>query len=162
MPILNEILIKEIGEANIPPLKWEKINGGAYTFKININNSIEMVEVFFEPMWVEEISKQYYLPPKLWNSKNTWNVGYTVGGTDTQFVKSNIKVLLQIISTVVDIIKNFISSKNPDALYITATEKEENKTQKSPLYDAYLKNILSQIPNYYPESRRGGTLLIKK
>jgi len=62
----------------------------------------------------------------------------------------------------VDIIKNFIYNSTPDALYVLATEKDQNKTQKSSLYDVYIKNILSYIPDYYPESRRNGVLLIKK
>jgi hypothetical protein len=162
VPILNEILVKEIGEANIPPLKWRKIDGEHYEFEITINNLNETVEVIFDPIWVNQETMQYYLPNKLWDSKNTWNVAYVIGGTDTQFAKTNIKLLLQILSTVVDIIKNFISNSTPDALYILATEKDQNKFQKSSLYDAYIKNILSYIPDYYPESRRNGVLLIKK
>ena len=164
VPILNEILVKEIGEANIPPLKWRKINDEHYEFEIDVfgKGFNDIVEVLFETFEQNKETKQYYLPPKLWDSKNTWNVAFTVGGTDTQFTKSNVKVLLQILSTVVDIIKNFISSKEPDALYILATEKDGDKIQKSFLYEAYIKKLLSQIPNYYPESRRSGTLLIKK
>jgi hypothetical protein len=162
IPILNEILIGEIGEANILPLKWERNNGGHYSFDVDINNINEIVEVEFEPMWVDSTYKQFYLPTKLWDSKNTWNIAYTIGGTDTQFAKTNLKLLLQILSTVVDIVKDFISNKEPDALYIHPTEKDPSKNQKKHLYEAYLKNLLSQIPNYYPESRRGGTLLIKK
>lgn len=164
MPILTEVLLDEIGEANIPPLEWEKINGGYYTFKIGVLGSgeSEAVEVMFDPLWVDPILQQFHLPPTLWNSKNTWNVGYAVGGTDIQFMKSNMKTLLQILSTVVDITKDFIHANNPDALYIFPTEKELGKIQKSNLYEAYIKNILSQIPNYYSESRREGILIIKK
>jgi hypothetical protein len=164
VPILNEILVKEIGEANIPPLKWRKIDGEHYEFEIDVFGKgwEETVEVFYSPLWLNQQVQQYYLPPQLWNSEKCWNVAYIVGGTDTQFTKSNVKVLLQILSTVVDIIKNFISSKEPDALYILATEKDGDKIQKSSLYEAYIKKLLSQIPNYYPESRRRGTLLIKK
>lgn len=164
IPILNEILIREIGEANIPPLKWKRINGESYEFEIDVfgNGNDEIVEVLFETFEQNEETKQYYLPSKLWDSKNTWNVAFSVGGTDTQFTKSNIKVLLQILSTVVDIIKDFLSNSTPDAIYIHPTEKDQNKIQKSPLYDAYIKNILSYIPDYYSESRRGGVLLIKK
>ena len=162
VPILNEILVKEIGEANIPPLEWKKVSNVDYEFEININDSNEIVEVFFEPLWKNEDAKQYYLPQQLWDSKNTWNIAYTIGGTDTQFTKSNIKVLLQVLSTVVDIIKDFITRNEPDALYIIPTEKQGDKTQKSHLYDAYVKKLLIQIPEYINESRRGGVLLIKK
>ena len=37
IPILNEILMNEIGEANINPLKWEKVSPIKYVFLININ-----------------------------------------------------------------------------------------------------------------------------
>ena len=162
LPILTEVLLNEIGEANIPPLKWNKVDENQYKFKIDINSLNEFVDVYFENFSIDETTKQFYLPSKLHNSKNTWNIAYTVGGTDTQFEKSNIKVLFQILSTVVDIIKDFISLKNPDALYIISTEKEKNKIQKSPLYEAYIKKLIKEIPDYTSESRRGGILLIKK
>lgn len=167
IPILNEVLIGEIGEANISPLKWTRngvdkfTDGESYSFEVEIDKVNETVNVLFDPMWVFQEIKQYYLPKKLWNSESTWNIEYTIGGTDTQFAKTNIKLLLQILSTIVDIIKNFISNDHPDALFISPTEKNQTKNQKSSLYEAYIKKQLSQIPNYYPESRRDGILLIK-
>lgn len=164
VPILNEVLVKEIGEANIPPLKWKKIDDEHYEFEIDVFGKgwEETVEVFYSPLWLNQQVQQYYLPPQLWNSEKCWNVAYTVGGTDTQFTQSSVKVLLQILSTVIDIIKDFISSKEPDAIYISATEKEENKIQKSSLYEAYIKKQLNQISGYTNESRRGGVLIVKK
>ena len=60
VPILNEILVKEIGEANIPPLKWRKIDDGHYEFEIDIFGKgwDETVEVVFEPFSQNTAVKQ--------------------------------------------------------------------------------------------------------
>jgi hypothetical protein len=88
-------------------------------------------------------------------------VAYDVSGDDVQFSQSDIKTLLKILSTVVSIIKDFISAKDPNVLYIEATEKQQGKLQKSNLYKAYILQQLKTIPGYQAESRREGELIFK-
>ena len=38
IPILSEILVKEIGDANIPPIKWKRISPVKYKFITYIND----------------------------------------------------------------------------------------------------------------------------
>jgi len=48
-PILNEILVKEIGESNISPLKWKKIYEEHYEFEITINNLMKRLKLYLIP-----------------------------------------------------------------------------------------------------------------
>lgn len=160
IPILKEILINEIGESNISPLKWEKINGGFYKFPIKTNTIQEDIEVSFEPLWILPEYKQKYLPLRLQNSENSWNVAYGIQGNDTQFEKSDLKTLLTVLSTIIDIIKDFILNKQPDALLIKATEKNDGDKVKSDLYKAYIKKQIHSIPSYYSTTRGEWELII--
>jgi hypothetical protein len=161
IPILEELLVKEIGEANIPPLKWGKNSLYEYRFKIPIEGDEVKVRVDFEFI-EDETFKQFLLPPKYKKLDYMFNVGCVVGGAEKQFTKTNLKTLLTILSTVVDTIKDFIKNEpNLDGLYIRPTEKETNKLQKSPLYKAFIKKQLEQIPNYSYDTYRDGFILVK-
>lgn len=161
IPILEELLVKEIGEANIQPLKWEKISPYKYQFLTNIEGEDEKVKVYFE-FFEDEESKQFYLPPKYRSLDYIFNVGYVISGVEKQFAKTNLKTLLTILSTVVDIVKDFIKNEPElDGLYIAPIEKEINKSQKSTLYKAFIKKQLEQISNYSYDTYRDGFILIK-
>lgn len=165
IPLLKEILMKEVGEANIPPLPFVRTNKLEYKSPIDIENFSETINVKFQDFHGEDItdfSRQYYLPNFLVDLPRTYNVGYDVGGSTTQLQKTSIKILLPVLSTVTAIIKDFISAKDPNALYITATEKQEGKIQKSNLYKAYILQQLKTIQGYQAESRREGELIFKK
>lgn len=159
IPILNEILVKEIGEANIPPLKWTRVSPYRYKFLVDINDFTEVVTVDFEQI---EGDIKYIFPPKYRNLDKIYNVGYEISGTETQFSKTDLKTLLTILSTVVDIIKNFINShQSLDGLFIRGSEKELGSgdiSQKSNLYKAYLKK---QIPGYKLDTYRNGFIVVK-
>lgn len=163
IPILNEILMNEIGEANINPLKWEKVSPIKYVFLININGEEEQVIVDFQQI-TDESLKQFYFPPKYRNLKKIYNVGYEVSGTEIQFAKTDLKTLLTILSTVVDIIKDFIIKHYPNGLYIKGTEKELGSgdiTKKTNLYKAYLKKQMDQMSDFKLDTYRDGFIIVK-
>lgn len=165
IPILKEILMKEVGEANIPPLSFTRAFKNRYKALVDIGDYTETITVDFEDLHdlsVSDAERQYYLPNFLVDLPRTYNVGYDVGGSTTQLQKADIKTLLTILSTVTAIVKDFIASEDPNALYIEATEKQEGKIQKSNLYKAYILQQLKTIPGYQAESRRGGELIFKK
>ena len=162
-PVLEEILIKEIGEANISSLRWSQNGPFQYSFNVNIEGKDERVEVNFTQI-IEDIYRQFYFPPKYRNLTNIFNVGYDISGSEKQFAKTSAKTLLTILSTVVDIIKDFIKHRSIlDGLYIRPIEKETKNTnpQKSQLYKAFIKKQLEQIPNYSYDTYREGFILIK-
>jgi hypothetical protein len=163
IPILEQLLVKEIGEANISPLDWKKISPTKYKFLIDINNFTEVVTVDFD-LIEDEISKQFYFPPKYRNLENVYNIGYIVNRSEIQYVKTDLKTLLLILSTIIDIIKNFIKEINPDGLFIQGSEKELGSgdiSQKSNLYQAYLKKNINSIPGYMSDGYRNGNIVVK-
>jgi hypothetical protein len=109
VPIIEQILIKEIGEANIPPLKWTQVSPFRYKFLIDIDDYTEVVTVEFQQL-IDTVEKQFYLSHKYAHLNNVFNIGYDISGNENQFKKSNLKTLLQILSTVVNIIEYFISN----------------------------------------------------
>jgi hypothetical protein len=163
-PIINELLIKEIGEANIVPLKWDKKLGtDTFVFYIEIEDKEVRVKVSFDEI-EDEIYKQYYFPPKYRDLDNVWNLAYEVGNTDIQYTKTNLKTILTILSTVVDITKSFIKNQSPNGLFIKGTSKElgsDNISQKSNLYRAFISKQLSDIPNYNVDTYKEGFIIIK-
>jgi|694.fasta_scaffold03318_7 hypothetical protein len=169
IPLVEEILLKEIGEANIPPLKWTKVSSTSkasptkYKFLVDIGDFTEMATVEFE-LLDDDVEKQYYIPPKYHHLKTIYNVGYDISGNQYQFAKSDMKTLLKILSTIVDIVKDFINTNKIDGLFIQGTPKElDNKdiSKKSNLYKAFIQKQLNQIPNYGSDTHRDGFILIK-
>jgi len=163
VPILNEILVKEIGEANIKPLKWSKLSPTKYKFLVYINDLTEVVDVDFQKI-TKDIEKQFYFPPKYRELKNTYNIGYLISKVEIQFAKTDLKTLLIILSTVVDIIKNFIKEQSPDALYIRGTEKELGSGdiyKKTNLYKAFIEKQIQQIHGFGVDTYRDGFIIIK-
>jgi hypothetical protein len=164
IPIIKELLIKEIGEANIQPLKWTKVSPVRYKFLIYINDLTEVISVDFQPI-IDQIEKQFYFPPKYRNLNKIYNVGYEVSGTETQFAKTDLKTLLTILSTVVDIIKNYINTNDIDGLYIKGSEKEIGSgdiSQKTNLYKAFISKQLQQISGFGFDTYKNGFILVKK
>jgi hypothetical protein len=163
--ILNEVLVNEIGEANINPLKWTQVSPVKYKFLVYINDLTEVVNVDFEQI-TDKIDKQFYFPPKYRDLNNVFNIGYEISGSEIQYAKTDLKTLLTIISTVVDIIKHFIEkNKQLDGLYIKGTPKEigsEDISKKSNLYQAFIKKQLEQIPGYGYDTYRNGFIIVKK
>jgi hypothetical protein len=158
IPIIHELLIKEIGEANITPLKWTRVSPVRYKFLVDIGDFTEVVTVDFEQI---EGDIKYIFPPKYRNLDKIYNVGYEVSGTETQFAKTDLKTLLTILSTVVDIIKNFIENNDIDGLYVKGSEKEigsGNTSQKTNLYKAFISKQLQQIPQFGFDTKQSLTI----
>ena len=156
--------MKEIGEANIQPLKWTQVALTRYKFLVDIGDFTQTVTVDFDKFREDEI-KQFYLPQKYRDLEDVYNVGYAVSGTESQFAKSDLKTLLTILSTVVDIVKDFISKNYVDGLYIRGTAKNidsKDISQKSNLYKEFIKKQLEQIPDFGFDTYKDGFILIKK
>ncbi len=168
IPLLHEILVKEIGEANIPPLKWNKINNIKYEFPINIGDTTEMVHVRFS--FISYIGREFNFPRKYDHINNIYNVGYDISGVEKQFAKTDLKTLLTILSTVIDIVKDFIEhgegwNGDVEGLYIKGSPKgidSEDASQKSNLYKAFIAKQLQNFPGFGFDTYKDGFILIKK
>jgi hypothetical protein len=161
VPILEQLLVKEIGEASIPPLKWEQLTPTRFRFEIYIEDEFNYVQVEFEKGGKAAI--EYLLPPAYRNVKSFYSVGFDIDGTETQYAKTKLKTLLQIMSTMVDIIKHFVKTTQPGALFISSTEKNRNSDnfQKSNLYQAFIKKGISSIPDYISDTYRDSHIIVK-
>jgi hypothetical protein len=160
VPILKEILMKEIGEANLPPLDWKQVSPEQYKFLVDVNDFTEVVNVDFEEI-SDEFSIEYYLPPLHRNIPYFYNIAYEVSGSEVQFAESDMKTLLKILSTIVDIIKDFINKNQPEVMFLQATEKNNTSKQKANLYQAFLKQGIKQISGYQTDTYRDGNVIVK-
>jgi hypothetical protein len=164
--IVDEIIINEIGEASVEPLDYKKISNTNYSFVFYFNDISYVVKVRFT-LIEDDIIKQYYFS-KVPNYKNKefYNVEFTINGIENQALKSDIKTILRIMTTLSYIVKEFIQNNNPDGLYIEATNKDINlltgKEQKSYLYQAYLDKQIKTLTNYNLYTIRDGFNIIKK
>lgn len=72
---------------------------------------------------------------------DTYQVGYSVNDTDLQSFKTDSKYYLRIVSTVMNIIKEFLKKYNPRILEIDSIDKSDVKIpgQKSRIYIAYIE-----------------------
>lgn len=164
VPLIKEVLFKEIGDASLTPLNWKRVSANQYKFLVDINDFTEVVTVDFEE-FTEPEHWQYYLPQKYRNLKKVYNVGFVVSGTELQVAKSDLKTLLTVLSTVVNIVKHFLDNKDVDGLYIRGTAKDadsKDTSQKSSLYQAFIKKQLQQITDFGFDTYREGFILIKK
>lgn len=164
VPLIKEVLFKEIGEANLTPLSWKRVSANQYKFLVDINDFTEVVTVDFDKL-VDLETRQFFLPQKFRNLEEVYNVGYMVSGTELQAAKSDLKTLLIILSTVVDTVKHFLGTNDVDGLYIRGAAKDaDNKdtSQKTNLYQAFVKKQLQQITGFGFDTYREGFILIKK
>jgi hypothetical protein len=162
--IIKEILVKEIGEANISPLKWKQINPSQFNFNTNIEGKQQNVTVDFEHM-DKDILDFYFSPSIRKNIQTAYNIAYNVEGNEYQFAQSDLKTILVVMSTIVDIVKYFIFQNNPDGLYIKGNAKVrggENTSKKNNLYDAYIQSQIKTLPGYSGGTGRDGGFIIVK
>jgi hypothetical protein len=161
IPILTEVLLKELGEANIPPLKWTRVSPIRYKFLADINDYTEVVTVDFEQV-EDDITKMFFFPPKYRNLDKVYNVGFNVSGNEVQYAKTDLKTLLTILSTVTDIIKDFIQKQPIDGLYIRGNNIDPaDINRKTNIYKAFIQKQLQQISGYEVDTHRDGFIIVK-
>ena len=57
-PIIESIILQEIGEANIAPLNWKRVSTYRYKFLVDINDFTEVVTVDFDQITDKEQVKR--------------------------------------------------------------------------------------------------------
>lgn len=163
MKLIN--ILKEIGESNIPPLPWEKNiynEDYMYTFDIDINGQLETVEVGIDK--ASEVFKSHpVFPPQYKNTENIYKIGYGIEEDDEQFAKTNVKTLLTILSTIVDITKDFINDKKPELIMLQGSPKnsEDDGSKKGNIYKSFILKQLKTLPSYKFDSYNKWLLLVK-
>jgi hypothetical protein len=135
--LLNEI-IKEVGDLkNIPTFSYELTdNGGVFYFEYEHQKCKCVVEFTKMP---KDINKTFILPPVVDpTGKQIVSMGYSVEGTDEQYLKADYSLLLKVLKTVVAVFNNYVRNYPEDSIFIImATSKLGsgfNDPQKMKLY----------------------------
>lgn len=145
--LLREV-VNEVGDLkNITPYDYELTNnGGKFTF-------VEDGEVLNVEVKIEDITnqKEHFMIPPVLNpkNKNLYNVSYTVNGNDRQFIKSNPHILIKILKTVTEIIKNIISKYENPIFVILAQNKIEGIKTDLQKFNYYKLILMQNIPTGY-------------
>jgi hypothetical protein len=139
--LLKEV-INEVGDLrNIVPLEYNKDNN---TFIVPYKGHEYTGKVTFTFLNKQGL-KLFKVPPvvNLDNIDTGYNIGYSIEGVASQFIKSNISLLLSVLKTVSIITGEFIN-KHPDAIYFIFAESKVgigfDEKQKLGLY----KHIVGQ------------------
>jgi len=145
--IIKESYIKEIGDLkNIETYPYNKESMRNYSFDSNLGE----VSVHFDtvtPFDFQRIKvKNTDFNPQ---EDEQYNISFDIGGTQSQFTKSNYSELVKIVATVKEIIDNFIKTYSPYSLLITGVDKKgEIKTDKQK-NTLYLMIATKNIPQGY-------------
>lgn len=147
IPILDEVLLTELGEANIIPLKWNRISDNSYKFFVEIEDSEQVVNVDFTEI-TNQKQRDYFLPPK-WRSLRVWNVTYNVSDN------------LTALSTVIDIIKDYAMLNRPDSLFIQPMETKYDNGMKKSVYSAFTLKGIRDFGDYGIDTHRDGFIVVR-
>ena len=144
--IIKESYIKEIGDLkNIQTYPYQKIKPNLYAFDTEFGNVEVGFEEFFYKDW-EEFKVEYN---QYDYSGRVYNVLYAIDDITSQIEKTNYKELIKIMSTIRDIVEDFISSFSPYALLMFGIDKSggiSSDKQKNSLYLLLASKNLP--PNY--------------
>jgi len=151
LKIILEQVIKEVGDLDkIEPYKWNKVSKTEYEFFDKDNDKIYVRFQLFTKQDLEYLK----FSSNIKDLTKVYNVTYSIKGIESQYKKDNYSSLLQIIKTIFDIVKDFISNENPSGLLFFAGNKNEDfilsKTdpQKEMLYKAVLLKNLKNFPGW--------------
>ncbi len=146
--LLYEV-ISEIGDvANIESYSFTKISNQNYEFETEQG---DIVKVFFFQAPLSVISIEDPTENKF------VNIGFSISGSETQLKKSTYSYLIKIIRTVIDVTLNYLTTNHPKYLFISATNKSDEKssiefdTQKNQLYQAIMLKNINKLPKYNGE-----------
>jgi hypothetical protein len=147
LKLLNEV-ITEVGDLeNILGFDYKLTNNGG-EFEFEFKSKTIRGEVNFTEI-PKQLAKEFNFPPVINpEGKPIISIGYGIEGNDEQYLKSNYKYLLNILKTVINIIKDSISKYSPSSIFVVfATSKTGegyNDQQKMNLYKLVLqKNVPS-------------------
>jgi hypothetical protein len=149
-------LLKEIGEG-VTPYQWSGPEDDfGYVNYFFTTEDKDYYNVFFTGGVHEDIEDSWSINFFVKNDTDiqTWN-SETVTNKGRQF---------KIISTIMDIIKNFIQEYPANIISFTGSDKENSETnQRDLLYQAYVKKNIHKFPEWkYEIHGSGGVDLIRK
>ena len=131
-------VIKEVGEANLKPYKWEEVDAeGYYVYTRFVTDSETQYDV--------DIKSTVYFPPGQMESRPALEIEFTAKPKGAEGSSAKIVVnkgeLYRVMATLADIIKKYIKKSKAQAIIYSPSKKssEENfGTQRDNLYRAFI------------------------
>ena len=145
-------ILKEIGEGTTP-YKWSgpEEQGGTILYFFKTEDG-DHYKVLFEGMIDNDWELVFYTPSYSTDDQGTYIGAVTNKGR--QF---------KIISTIMDIIKDFINEYPADRIFFTGADKEgtkSNSNQRDMLYAAYVKKNISKLQGWDYRIKPGGGIML--
>lgn len=151
--IIKESYICEIGDLyNIIPYEYNKHNNFHYSFKSDVglvDVEIQDLSDFGDDVLFltkGQIYKQNY------EGQPLYNASFTVDGSDSQSIKSNLKELNRIIKTVTLILREFINNIKPFGIFVSGANRDANLLEpdkvKNTLWLAIATGVGKDLPEY--------------
>ena len=143
--ILKEVL-SEVGDlSKVEPYQFDDSSPLDYRFDLEDGTQ---VRVNFAPLSTVSRYGTFTALSKLYTDtqrdrRREYNVSFTVGGSQHQYQKSDLKSFNKLLKTVVECIKSFMQKNDPTALWIFGVDKKgklAGDRQKNILYQALTKN----------------------
>jgi hypothetical protein len=114
-----------------------------------------MVYTDFRDEQKNEISVRFH---RFKEGSNGFEVEFTVNNRSVEAFKTDTKHFFKIISTVVQVINEFIEKYKPTQLFIEGEDKEDKQGQKSTIWLQYIKVNL-KADNYVVGNHKNGFMI---
>jgi hypothetical protein len=116
-------------------------------YKLNrlSNRHFQAKEIGLDINFIDIKGKLLDFLPEYLNPKNSFNVSFSINGTDDQAYKTDLKSYLPIMKSVVNVIKEFIQSDDPDLLMIISSDRtgaKSNDPKKDKIYKVLVQKFL--------------------
>lgn len=142
-------VINEVGDlSNISPIKIYNIsnnsNGVSADFTLTTRAGDEVTgDILIEKLSQE--SKDLATLPPVAEQDNIFNIGYAIEGSDSQYMKKDVKTLFSILRAVLDLVLQHSKQVEGDVTYLVgATDKKTGGNYEDPQKKSLYHAIISQ------------------
>lgn len=147
--LIKESYITEIGDLKgIKPFPYEQVLGDEYEFKSNLGKVEVSFSEYSQPDTNLKVSYEGFD-----YTQTQVNVGYTLEGVGSQYLKSNPRELFKILKTVVDITNDYISKQSPYVLLFFGSSKDGSLKDDKQKNSLYLSIMNQNLPTGYRLSK---------
>ena len=122
-------ILNEIGDSSAKP----------FNFLLTISGKNEYQYMFL----TKEKQIPYYVIFKYVSKSDVWDISFSTIGSKNGDEVINSGEMYSVMATIVKIIKDFISKKNPEKLQYSPAKNFDTDLRRAKLYDVYLKKNLN-------------------
>lgn len=155
----NEFINEELGETLLPPYSYQMVNYEdgdlVVMYKFETDDG-DLYTVRFLDLY--EFKKSLRFPEKY---KNTYQVEFVTTDKDGDNVVLNKGRFFKVISTVIDIIRDFIKFKDPRVLKIHPSKNFKKDKRRKNIYIRYIEKLLPDDYKY-KKTLFGDSIIISK